>query len=48
MTRSIQKRQKRIRKKPFNQWHEGSPKYWPRWLRDKEKHKADRHDVLTT
>jgi hypothetical protein len=46
MTRSIQKRQRKLRKKPFNQGPGGSPKYWPRWLKAKEKHKVDTDDRL--
>lgn len=36
----------KLRKKPFNQGPNGNgPKYWPRWLKAKEKDKVDRlHD----
>lgn len=44
MTKSIRKRQTKLRKKPFNQGPNGAQKYWPRWLKAKEKQKVDDHD----
>ena len=51
MTTSIRRRQKKLRKKPFNQWYEGSPSYWPQQHKAKEKYKVDisekiNHDLV--